>query len=426
MVSEEKRKTVQEFVNLIDEYPIIAAVNMENLPAKQLQKMVSSLRDKMILKMCKRRLLKIAIEKSSKKNIRNIEEYLVGMPALIFTKENPFKLYKILEKSKSNAPAKAGQKAPKDIVIPAGPTSFAPGPIIGELGSVGIKTGVENGKVAVKEDSTVAKEGDKINQELAKILARMGIEPMEIGLNIVAIYENGEIFKKDILSIDETKYISDIQNAARASFNLALELGYPTKDNIQVLIAKAFNDSKDLALSQDLITDLTLGNTISKAESQMKSLTNKLNLPEEKKMEQEKPEEPQEESKQEQKDVKESDEKKQEVEEKTEEENKQEEAKKETEEIKENKESKQEGTEKKEESDEKKQEVEEKPEDIKEEKKKETNKDKIDEKSKPKTEEKKLGEASEEDVQSSKNVSEEDIKQAEENLKKIQEKLQKG
>ncbi|MBI2112759.1 50S ribosomal protein L10, partial [Candidatus Woesearchaeota archaeon] len=37
----------------------------------------------------------------------------------------------MLEKNKSNAPAKPGQVAPKDITVKAGATSFAPGPIIG-------------------------------------------------------------------------------------------------------------------------------------------------------------------------------------------------------------------------------------------------------------------------------------------------------
>ena len=45
-----------------------------------------------------------------------------------------------LEKSKSNAPAKPGQTAPSDLVLPAGETPFTPGPMIGELGQLGIKT----------------------------------------------------------------------------------------------------------------------------------------------------------------------------------------------------------------------------------------------------------------------------------------------
>ena len=41
--------------DLIKEYPIVAAVNMEGLPTPQLQNMRSSLREKIVLRMTKRR-----------------------------------------------------------------------------------------------------------------------------------------------------------------------------------------------------------------------------------------------------------------------------------------------------------------------------------------------------------------------------------
>src|SRR3989338_4447040 len=154
-VAEYKKKIVADLVRQLVSSPIIGAVDMENLPAPQLQKMRAQLRGKVSFAMTKRRLMKIAIAqaKEKKKGVEEIEKYLKGMPALIFTNENPFKLYRMLEKNKSPAPAKAGQTAPRDIIVPAGPTSFAPGPIIGELGQIGIRTGVEGGKVSVKSDS---------------------------------------------------------------------------------------------------------------------------------------------------------------------------------------------------------------------------------------------------------------------------------
>ena len=54
-----------------------------------------------------------------------------GQSALIFTDMNPFKLFKILEDSKTPAPAKPGAIAPADIVVPRGDTGSAPGPILG-------------------------------------------------------------------------------------------------------------------------------------------------------------------------------------------------------------------------------------------------------------------------------------------------------
>ncbi len=155
-VSDEKKGTVKEFASLIRQYPIVAAVNMENLPAKQLQNMRAMLRAKgVVLLMTKRRLLNLAIAeaKKDKPGIEAILPHLKGMPALLFAKDNPFSLYKTLQKNKSSAPARAGQVAPKDIIVPAGATPFAPGPVIGELGQAGIKAGIEGGKVvaAAKE-----------------------------------------------------------------------------------------------------------------------------------------------------------------------------------------------------------------------------------------------------------------------------------
>src|SRR3989338_3106221 len=201
-VAKYKKDTAEKIVELINSYPIIGAVNMENLPGQQLQTLRAKLRKDAVLLMTKRRIMKIAIEqaKSQKEGIEELEQHLSGMPALLFTKESPFKLSRMLQKNKSPAPAKAGQTAPRDITVNKGPTSFAPGPIIGELASVGIKSGVEGGKIAIKEDSIIVRKGDKIKPKVAEILTRLGIMPMEVGLDLVAIYENGTIYSKDVLN----------------------------------------------------------------------------------------------------------------------------------------------------------------------------------------------------------------------------------
>ncbi len=279
-VSENKKKTVDRIAKLIADYPIVGAVNMENLPAPQLQTMRAQLRGKVEIFMAKRRLIRIAIEKvkEKKQGIEGLEKHLKGMPALIFTKDNPFTLFKTLKKSKSKAPAKAGQTAPNDIIVKAGPTPFAPGPIIGELGSLGIKCGVEGGKVAIKEDSIVAKEGEKISPKQAELLTRLGIEPMEVGLGLTATYEDGTIFTKDILDIDEEKFRKDLDIAAVGAINLSINAGYPTKDNISLMIGKAFNDAKALGIEQNIIDEGIIDEILAKAARQMHSLKNTANI----------------------------------------------------------------------------------------------------------------------------------------------------
>ncbi len=279
-VSKAKKAVVKEFADLFKQYPIVAAVNMENLPAKQLQSMRAQLREKVVMKMTKRTLMKFAIEeaKKSKKGIEKLEEHLKGMPALMFTKENPFSLYKTIQKNKSNAPAKAGQIAPEDIIVKAGPTSFAPGPVIGELGAIGIKTTVEGGKIAIKQDSIVVKEGQVIKPNVAAMLARLGIEPMKIGLEITAIFENGSIFKKDVLAVDEEAYIKNIGQCASWAFNLAIEAGIFNLETTEFMVQKAFRESKAVAMEANFPADAVVGEMVEKAEREMLALKSQLKI----------------------------------------------------------------------------------------------------------------------------------------------------
>ena len=280
-VAEYKKEVVKEILNLINQYHIIGAVNMENLPAPQLQNIRAQLRNDAVLLMTKRRIIKIAIEqiKDKKKGIEGLEQHLGGMPALLFTRQSPFKLSRMLQKNKSPAPAKAGQTAPRDIIVNKGPTSFAPGPVIGELAAVGIKSGVEGGKVAIKEDSVVAEKGDKIKPKVAEILTRLGIMPMEVGLDLVAIYENGTIYTKDVLSIDDKVYLDRLSDASRWAFNLAMYSAYPTKQTVLLLIGKAYNESKSLGRSAKIFEPEIVEELVSSAERQMLNLKNTANIP---------------------------------------------------------------------------------------------------------------------------------------------------
>ena len=112
VAAQHKKDIVKKLSKRLAEEKIIGIVNLENLPAAQLQTIKKSLFGKVSMFMTKKRLMKIAIEEVAKKNkdIAKIKDQLEGMPALLFTKDNPFTLFKTLKKSKSPAPAKAGSQ----------------------------------------------------------------------------------------------------------------------------------------------------------------------------------------------------------------------------------------------------------------------------------------------------------------------------
>ena len=279
-VPEHKKKVVNEMSDLMGESSITALVDMSSIPAPQLQSIRREMKGKISIYMTKKRLMKIALDKSrdKKKNIDALANYFQGMPAFIFSNENPFRLSRLLQKSKTKAPAKAGQLAPSDILISKGPTPFAPGPIISELSGIGLKVGVEGGKIAIKSDAVVARKGEKIKPKVAEILARLDIRPMDVGLGMVAAYEDGIIYTKDVLEIDERAFSGKLNAAAAYAFNLAFNIAYPTKGNIALLISKAFNDAKALGISQKIFDDGIIQDLLRRAEASMLGLKNTANI----------------------------------------------------------------------------------------------------------------------------------------------------
>ncbi len=273
MVSYAKQQLVLTISKEIQGSSVVGIVNMENLPAQQLQRMRSLLlREGVKMVMARKRLLLRALQESKKEKIEQLEEKIRGMPALILSNSNPFTLYALLQKNKSEAPAKTGQTSPKEIVVKSGPTNFAPGPIISELAAVGIKTKVEGGKLSIIQDVIVAKEGDTITAKLAETLKRLDIKPMEIGLNIVAVWENGIVFNAKQLHIDEAEYTQNLIHAAQWGFNLAMEIAYPAAATMEMLLQKAFREAKALSIEQNLLADATAGEILNKAERQAVSI----------------------------------------------------------------------------------------------------------------------------------------------------------
>jgi large subunit ribosomal protein L10 len=266
-VAQSKKDNVKRFTKLLKDNPVIGIVNMEGMPSAQLQVLRRQFRGDADIAMTKKRLLNIAIDevKKDKPGIEKLHTYTKGMPAVIFSKTNPFSIYKRIKKSKSSAPAKPGQLSPRSIEVKAGPTPFAPGPIISELATLGFKTSVENGKIMIRQDHIIVKEGQAISEGVASMLLRLDIKPMEVGLDVVAVYEGGIVYEKKVLDVDEVKLIQQIGDAGRYAFNLAIEAAYPTKDTAELLIQKAYRDAKSVSIESVFATSATIGDILARA-----------------------------------------------------------------------------------------------------------------------------------------------------------------
>lgn len=270
MLKAQKQENAKKLGELAESYKVAGLLNMHKLPAKQLQQIRESLRGRAVIRMAKKTLITRALPE---------QEDLLGKmhgpaiePALLFSNENPFKLYKMLKESRTPAAAKPGDAAPKDIVIMQGPTTLPPGPAISTLQKVGLKASVQGGKIAIMQDKVVCKAGEVVSEELASVLNLLKMEPMEIGLDLVAVYEEGVLYGRDVLDVDQSEYISGLQTAAMQAVNLSLNTGYITKFTAPLALQKAFIEARSLCVDADIIEKDFIGEVLAKAVREMRAL----------------------------------------------------------------------------------------------------------------------------------------------------------
>ncbi len=278
MVSTKKQETVKELKELIEKQQIVGIVNMYKLPGRQLFSIKEKLKGKAKVKVAKKSLILLALKDAKKNGIERLEAFMKEQPALLFSDQNPFDLAAILTASKSKAAAKPGDIAPADILIPAGPTSLPAGPAIGELQKAGIPASVEGGKIAVKKDTVVVKTGEKISKEVADALAKLAIEPMEIGLDLLAVLDSGTVYKKDILFIPREKYLEDLKGAYLNALNLSVGIEFVAKDNVKIFLSKAYKNALNLAVNGKVMTPESIKYLLQKANAEMQTLGSKVKL----------------------------------------------------------------------------------------------------------------------------------------------------
>ena len=263
-----KKEEVDEIKRSIEEHTLVGVVDMYGIPASQVQQIRRNLRGTARVKMARNTLIEHALSDLGG-SVAALNEHATGQSALIFTNENPFRLFKLLEKTKTKMAAKPGETAPEDIVVPKGPTSFKPGPIVGELQQVGIPAAIEGGKVKIREAKTVVKEGETISKKVADALVKLGIKPMDVGLVLQAAYYRDTIFTPDLLAIDEEAYASNIVLAAQQAFNLSVNAVIPTRLTISAIIGKAVREARNVGVEASIYEKGVIDLIIGRAQQQM-------------------------------------------------------------------------------------------------------------------------------------------------------------
>ena len=266
-IAEWKKEAVVQLQDLLKRYPVIAAAELAKVRSSQIHELRKRMREKVTMLVTKNNLLRKSVELSDFKDekLGQFVKDLEGSYILLFSELNPYSLIILLDKSKVRVPAKAGDIATGEIMISAGNTGLPPGPVISEFGEIKVQTRIEGGSIWIAKDSVVAEKGDLITPKMASVLSKLGLKPMEAGLNLVMAFDHGTILHSDDLILDLPSYKRDFAQALNNAFSLSIEAGYVTEENAPRILVKGMREALALAGESGFVEEGSVEYVLKKA-----------------------------------------------------------------------------------------------------------------------------------------------------------------
>ena len=265
-----------ELQHLPRDYKVVALSKMTKVRATQLMMIRKKFRNDIRIKVIKDKVAIRAFEKvKSVVGIENLSKQLEGQCALIFTDINPFKLNLIFAQNKVFLPAKGGDIATKEIVVPAGNTGITPGPVLSEFKAANVPTKIDQGTIWVSKDTVVAKPNDVISTQLASLLSKLNVKPIEAGISVNFAVAEGLTFHAQDLLINLDEYKDELVRSFEQALALATEAGYMTPETVKPLLVKAQQQARSLASEAGYLTSATADFVLSRANAQAQALANK-------------------------------------------------------------------------------------------------------------------------------------------------------
>ena len=273
---QKKMQMYQQLQELPNKYKVVALVRMEKVRSSQLLPLRKKFKGEVEIVSIKDKVAQKSLSTLKIPGIEKLAEKLVGQCVLMFTNMSPIRLNILLGKNKIMMAARGGDKASIDVVIKAGNTGITPGPILTDFKEAGVSTKIDQGTVWITKDSVAAKKGDTISAKLATLLSKLDVKAVEAGIVLNSALEEKIVYNQDELTVDLEKYRTAFAQAHQEALSLSIEIGYVTKENVNIILSRAAQQARSLAIESGFLTEDTKESTIQRAHGQAKSLSGKL------------------------------------------------------------------------------------------------------------------------------------------------------
>jgi len=249
-----KNAYMEKLVNLVETCPIALIVDVDHVGSKQMQNIRMALRGKCTLLMGKNTMIRTAIRKriealtaedenADTDALSSLLAAVAGNMGFIFCHETAS-----LQLARDTlgtfvvpAAAKAGVTAPKDVVIPAGPSGLEPSQT-SFFQALNIPTKIVKGAIEITTDFKICTEGEKVVLSAQALLTKLGLKPFEYGMKVRSVYQDGAVFDAAVLDISDailmTKFMTGVSHVAA----FGREVGIPTEAGLPHMMCSAFKN----------------------------------------------------------------------------------------------------------------------------------------------------------------------------------------
>jgi len=237
---------------LIEEYPTIFLVNVDNVGSNQMHQIRVALRGKGVVLMGKNTMVRRAIRTilGDQPALERLLPHVKGNIGFVFTSGDLKDIRETITANKVAAPARAGALAPKDVVVPAGNTGMEPGKTA-FFQALQIPTKIARGTIEIVADVKVVTAGTRVGTSEATLLNMLNISPFTYGMTVIQIFDNGNIFSPEVLDIDEKDLIDRFLSGIKSIAAISLALNYPTVVSVVHSIVNSYKNLIAVSLATE-------------------------------------------------------------------------------------------------------------------------------------------------------------------------------
>lgn len=242
-----------KLMSLLDEYPKLFIVGVDNVGSKQMQEIRMAMRGRAEILMGKNTMMRKAIRGYLQKNpaLEKLLPHVVGNVGFVFTKEDLSDIRDQLIANRKEAPARAGAIAPVDVKLPAHNTGLGPEKT-SFFQALSIPTKISRGTIEILNEVHLIKVEEKVGASESALLNMLGISPFTYGLEVQQVYDSGTLFDPKILDITpedlRAKFLQGVANIA----SVCLQINYPTLASVPHSIANGLKNLMAIAAETDI------------------------------------------------------------------------------------------------------------------------------------------------------------------------------